>query len=80
MKTKNGLYLSEHNLREGERLKNEGIRQGLNQGKFAERIGLFLSEHNLREGERLKNERIRLGLNQAEFAEHLGIHKNTQTN
>ncbi len=80
MKTKNGLYLSEHNLREGERLNNEWIRQGVNQIKFAEQIGLYLSERNLREGERLKNERIRLGLNQAEFAERLGIHKNTQTN
>lgn len=80
MNTKNELHLSQHSLKEGERLQNEMLRMGVNQIEFARRIGLYLSEHNLREGERLKNERIRLGLNQSEFAERLGIHKNTQTN
>lgn len=40
MKTIIELYLRENSLKEGERLKNERIRLGLNQAEFAERLGI----------------------------------------
>lgn len=40
MKTNIDLYLSESNIKEGERLKNERIRLGLNQAEFAKRLGI----------------------------------------
>lgn len=40
MKTKIDLYLIESSRKEGERLKNERIRLGLNQAEFAERLGI----------------------------------------
>jgi len=40
MKTKIDLYLVESSRKEGERLKNERIRIGLNQAEFAERLGI----------------------------------------
>ena len=40
MKTKIDFYLVESSRKEGERLKNERIRIGLNQAEFAERLGI----------------------------------------
>lgn len=40
MKAKIDLYLVESSRKEGERLKNERIRIGLNQAEFAERLGI----------------------------------------
>jgi len=40
MKTKIDLYLVESSRKEGERLKNERVRLGLNQAEFAERLGI----------------------------------------